>query len=81
MVLRVNVFEAGGVHVGIDLRGADIGVTEEFLDDAEIGAAREQVGCEGVTEDVGVNVCEAGHRGVLLDDLPDGDPLEGAGAV
>lgn len=26
------------VEVGVDLGGGDVGVTEEFLDDAEVGA-------------------------------------------
>jgi len=34
------------VHVRIDLRGGDVAVAEEFLDDAEVGAAADQVGGE-----------------------------------
>ncbi len=40
-------------HVGVDLRGRDVGVAEQFLDDAQIRAVGEKVAREGVAEHVG----------------------------
>src|SRR5690606_15007593 len=37
-------------HVGVDLGGGDAGVTQEFLDGAQVGAALEHVGGEGVPQ-------------------------------
>ena len=39
-------------HVGIDHRGADVGVAQEFLDGADVVAPFQQVGREGMTEGV-----------------------------
>jgi hypothetical protein len=36
--------------VGVDLRGRDVGVAEQGLDGAQVGAALEQVGGEAVAE-------------------------------
>jgi hypothetical protein len=36
--------------MGVDLRGAHVGVTEEFLQCADVGAILEEMGGEGVTE-------------------------------
>src|SRR5262245_34592717 len=38
--------------VGVDLRGRDVGVAEELLHGAEIGAALQQMAGKGVAEDV-----------------------------
>ena len=38
------------VHVGIDLRCAEVSMSEQFLDDAQIGSALEQSRREGVAE-------------------------------
>src|SRR4051812_14570396 len=43
MALLVNLEELGGVHVRIALRRAEAGVAEQFLNDAEIGPALQQV--------------------------------------
>src|SRR5690606_23610914 len=43
--------------MGVDLGGGDIGVAEQRLDDAKIGAAGEEMGGEGVAQDVGVHPC------------------------
>jgi len=64
--------------VGVDHGGADVFVTEALLDGPDVGSGFEQVGGEGVAEDVGVDVAEAGRGGVALDDLPDGDAFQGA---
>jgi hypothetical protein len=36
------------IDVGVNFGGSDTGVTQKFLDDAEIGSAREKVGGERV---------------------------------
>jgi hypothetical protein len=41
-----------GEHMGVDLRGGDVGMAEEFLQRAQIGAAGEEVRGEGVAQDV-----------------------------
>ena len=38
------------VHVGIDLRCAEVSMSEQLLDDAQIGSALEQSRREGVAE-------------------------------
>lgn len=47
---RVGAAEAFGGDVGVDLGGGELGVTEHFLDAAEVGAGVEQVGGEAVAE-------------------------------
>src|SRR5688572_18887936 len=51
--LLVNRPQAVLVHVRVDLRGGDVAVAEEFLDDAEVRAAADEVGGEAVAEGVG----------------------------
>ena len=41
-----------GGDVGVDLGGDEVGVAEEFLDGAEVGAVVEEVGGEGVAQGV-----------------------------
>ena len=43
----------GGVDVGVDLGGEDGFVAEHFLDDAEVGAALDEVRGEGMADGVG----------------------------
>ena len=52
VVLLDHLGEAVGGDVGVDLGGGDVGVAEQGLHDAQVGAAFEQVGGEGVTQDV-----------------------------
>jgi hypothetical protein len=51
--LVVGFFEAFSGDVGVDLGGDEVGVAEEFLDAAEIGAGIEHVGGVAVAEFVG----------------------------
>ena len=37
-------------HMGIDLRGRDIGMAEQRLDDTQVGAVVQQVAREGMTQ-------------------------------
>jgi hypothetical protein len=48
MELLVDAFEPTHIHVGVDLRGGDVGVAEQLLHHAEVGAAFDEVGCEAV---------------------------------
>lgn len=58
------------VQVGIDLSGRDVGVTQELLNDSEVGSAFEEVGGEGVAQEVGIDfVGESGLFGSFFDDL------------
>ena len=50
-----GLFDAGGAtveNVGVDLRGADVTVSQELLDGADIVACLEQVRREGVAKGV-----------------------------
>ncbi len=51
-----DVEEAGLVDMGVALGGGEAGVAEKLLDGAQIGAAGQQVGCEGVPQGVGRRV-------------------------
>ena len=44
--------QAVGLDVGVDLGRADVGMAEQGLDDAQIGAALQQMGREGVADDM-----------------------------
>lgn len=71
--------EVGVGDVGVDLGGGDVGVAEDGLDGAEVGAVHEEVGGEGVAEGVGGDVFgDAGLFGVFLDDAFDGAGGEAA---
>ena len=72
----VLVFEVCAVDVRVDLRGGDVRVAEELLHDAEVGAADEHVGREGMAEHVRMHLGAADGAGGSLDDLVNGDALE-----
>ena len=48
----MNGLEAGGVHVGVDLRAGDIGVAQHFLHASQVGAVGEQLRREAVPQRV-----------------------------
>jgi hypothetical protein len=74
--LLVHGVEALLIDVGVDLGGGNISVTQEFLDDTQIGAVFEQMGGETVAEQVRVDApVQSGGAGAGLDDLP--RPLRG----
>src|SRR4029079_19703570 len=59
------------IHVRIDLRRRDVRVPEHLLDGAEVGAAFEEMGGEGVAEGVRRNrLCDAGPVDVAAGDFP-----------
>ena len=54
--------------VGVDLSGGDIGVAEESLDTAEVGAVGEEIGGENMADDVrGDFFRYAGFDGIVFD--------------
>ena len=57
--------------MGIDLRRRNVGVSEHFLDNAQVGAAGQKMGCEAMPEKVGIDICfETCARRVTFDELP-----------
>ena len=68
MRLIVYLGEMLKIKVGIDLRRADVGMAEQFLDAAQVLAGFEQVGCEAVAEQVRVDpLRDAGDPGPVFD--------------
>jgi hypothetical protein len=45
------------IDMRVNLRGRDIGVTEQLLDDAEVGAVAEQMRREAMPQEMRVDVC------------------------
>ena len=70
--------EFAAIDMGVDLGGCDVRVAKEVLDNAEVRASSEQVGCEGMAEHVGMDLVESGLLGAVFDDLPDADALDGS---
>ena len=52
----VNVLQAGDAHVRVNLRGREVDVPQQLLDQAQIGAGVEQVRRVGVPQLVGRHV-------------------------
>lgn len=74
MELAVDLMEFFGGDVSVDFGGADIGVAEEFLDDAEVGAIFQKVGGEAVAEHVWSDVAlDAAPESLLFDAQPKGN--------
>lgn len=60
--------------VGVNFRGADAGVAEEFLDHAQVGAVLHQMRGEAVSQHVRRNVArDAGALNAVLDPQPERD--------
>ena len=57
--------------MGVDLGRGDVGVAEQLLHRAQVRAAFEQVGGEGVAQDVGADALgiDAGQHGRFLQEL------------
>ena len=62
MKLLVNQLQPSLVYMRINLRGRNIRVPQEFLNDSQIGSVRQQVCCERVPQkvriDVGIKSCD-----------------------
>ena len=69
----MNIAEAPAGDVGVNLSGAYVGVAEEFLDHAQVGAMLEQVGREAVPEGVRGDVAnDAGTTNTPFHSQPQG---------
>lgn len=72
MKLAMHGFQSLLIDMRIDLRRRNVGVTEHFLDDAQIGAVPQQMRREAVPQKVRVNVLfQSGASRMGLYDLPD----------
>ena len=72
MKLAVNLPQELVVDVGINLSGGNIGVPEQFLDHPQVGSVLEEVGGEGVAQEVRVDVLfDPGLVGAFLHNFPD----------
>lgn len=78
MELRVRFVQSLGIEMRVDLRRGDVGMSEQILNYAEVGATKEQVRGERMPNRVWVYVVQSGATRVLLDDLPDRDTIEWA---
>ena len=81
MVFAVDFGKPLRIDVRVNLRGLQVGMAEQLLDDAEIGAAGEQVSGERMTQ--GVRGDRPGDRGLapgLRHEAPDRLPGQGTPA-
>ena len=69
------------IDMRIDLRGADVRVPKQFLNHAQISAARHQVRRKGVAQQVRMHPANASNAGVLSNNLPQCYALNGATSV
>ena len=80
MCILVNIEKAFLCHVGVDLRGGETSMAEEFLNAPEIRAPIEEMGGETMAEGVrtGTQRCQTVPCQVLLEqpaDAPRGEPF------
>ena len=75
----MDFFEAFPVDMGVDLGGGDVGVSQEFLDDAEIGPAFKEVGGKGVAEGMrgDFSGVQSALKGVFFNHSPGIDAVHG----
>ena len=72
MKLSMDSFQALLIDMGINLRRGDIGVTEHFLDDAQVGAVAQQMRRKTVPQQMRVNIFfQSGMSRDFFHDLPD----------
>ncbi len=78
----VNVPQPIASDVRVDLSRADVGMPEQFLDDAQVSAVFEKVGGEAVPQHVRRDIArDAGTRGAFLDAQPQCNRAEGCAAL
>ena len=74
----MDLFQALVVDMGINLGGGDIGMSQQFLNDPQVGSVLKQVGSEGVAQEMGINIPgKSGLTGAFLHDFPDPVRTEG----
>jgi hypothetical protein len=72
MKLPVHCLQPLLIHMGVNLSGRDVGVSEHFLDYPEIRPVTQQMGGETVAKEVRIDVrLQSGPAGPILYDLPD----------
>ena len=70
--LTVHFLQASFIHVGVDLRGADIRVAEHFLNDSQVGPTTEQMCRKAVPQLMRMDgIGQACVLGPFTHDLPD----------
>ena len=60
-----------GIHMRVDLRGGDIGMTEQFLHHTQIRTASEQMRGKRMPQGVGMYPADARPFGNLIQPLPE----------
>src|SRR5438477_12420402 len=82
MKFPVNLAQPAAGYVSINFSGADARVTEQFLDDAEVGAVLEQMSGKTVAQHVRGDVAlDARAANALLDAQPQRHGGEGGAAL
>ena len=72
MEFTVHFLQASFIHMGVDLRGADICMPEHFLNNAQIGSATEQMCCKTVPQLMRMHgISKARTLSAFTHDLPD----------
>ena len=67
MALGIDAPQRFDAHLGVNRRGLKAGVTEQFLNVANIGPAFEQVRRAGVTQEVSATFCNVGRTKIPRD--------------
>src|SRR5437879_515344 len=81
MKFPVNLAQPAAGYVSINFSGADAGVTEEFLDDAQVGAVFEQMSGETLAQHVRGDIAfDTGAADAALDAQPKRHRREGSAA-
>ena len=71
MKLLVDFLQSRVFNVGIDLRRLNTGMPQHFLHQSQVGATRQEVSRETVSQTVGTDVgIDTGTPGVHLDQSP-----------
>ena len=82
MRLFVDLFEVVKADLGVDLRGADVFVSEQFLHGAQVCPAAEEMHGERVAQGVGRDIfLDARAGGVLFELVPEADSAQRRAAV
>ena len=58
MEITDDLLESAAIHVRIDLRRLDVGVSQHFLDHAQVGAAGEQMRRKGMTKRMRMDIAK-----------------------
>ena len=67
--------------MSVDLRGLDAGVPEHLLNQTQVGAAGQEMGCKTVSQAVGADIrFDTGAFRIVLDQSPKLNPIEWATA-